>query len=417
MELKSILIDERIEAANVLIELSISQYLSVAPSVIDKNEYQRKKVIKSKIKEILREDLLKGCSIPPIVLSTKGEELGDNFDYKNFNDISIIEKSFQDKTLLIIDGLQRTYVMLDLYETINKEIEKLKKITEGNNNVQIEEQQAKLDRFLSNKIRAEVYVGLNRLGILYRMITLNTGQTTMSTRHLMEILYFDYRGTGIENISFVTDKDEEVVRPNTTEYKFKDALDGFNSYIEKDENLIDRTEILDNIRTLNNLSDEDYKKDLFKSFMIAYKSFLDKIIASSNDWKYEKEDFTGPEYTLKSNPFGKTPLEIFKKSQAFTGFGGAIGQLKKNQDSITIEEVSVLISQIKTFEGDFQDSFKLILKHLDIIKEKSKKIGNDQRFYFRYLFQKLFDPQNEDRLNLDKAAEAAFDRTRIDKLS
>lgn len=399
MELKSILIDERIEAANVLVELDISEYLSVAPDIIDKNEYQRKKVIKSKIKEILREDLLKGCSIPPIVLSIKTEGLGEKFDYKSFKDIAIIEQSFKDKTLLIIDGLQRTYVMMGLEEELKKD-----------------KKEKELDKFYKHRIRAEIYVGLNRLGILYRMITLNTGQTTMSTRHLMEILYFDYKETGVDNIKFVTDKDEEVVRPNTTEYKFKEVLDGFNSYLEKDENLIERTEILDNIRTLNNLSNEDYKKDLFKLFMTTYKSFLDKIVASSNDWKYKEEDFKGTEYALKAIPFGKSSVEIFKRSQAFTGFGGAIGQLKSNR-SVTIEQIGGMISQIKTSEGDFQDCFKLILKHLDTIKEKSKKIGNDQRFFFRYLFQNLFDPQNDEKLNLDKAADAAFNRTRADKLS
>ncbi len=398
MELKSVLLDERIEAANVLVELSIREYLSVAPHIIDNNEYQRKKVIKSKIKEILREDLLKGCSIPPIVLSIKTEGLGNTFDYKKFKDSSVIENSFKEKSLLIIDGLQRTYVMLGLEEELRKE----KKIEI-------------LEKFLNYKIRTEIYVGLNRLGILYRMITLNTGQITMSTRHLMEILYFDYQETGVADIKFVKDKDEEVVRPNTNEFKFKEALDGFNSYLEKDENLIERTEILDNIRTLNSLSKEEYKKDLFKLFIVAYKKFLDIIVSKADNWQYKKEDFENTEYALKSPPFGKSPVEIFKRSQAFTGFGGALGQLKTNK-SVTIEQVHEMITNIIVSENDFPQCFKLILKYLDTIKEKSKKIGNDQRYFFRFLFQNLFDPEADNKLNFDKAIEAAFNRTRADKL-
>lgn len=238
----------------------------------------------------------------------------------------------------------------------------------------------------------------------------------MSTRHLMEILYFDYQKAGVADIKFVTDKDEEVVRPNTNEFKFKEVLDGFNSYLEKDENLIERTEILDNIRTLNNLSNEEYKKDLFKLFIVTYKKFLDSIVVSADNWKYKEEDFKNTEYSLKSIPFGKSPVEIFKRSQAFTGFGGAIGQLKSSK-SVTIEQISEMISTIKVSENDLQHCFKLILKYLDTIKERSKKIGNDQRFFFRYLFQNLFDPEGDNRLNFDKAIEAAFNRTRADKLS
>jgi hypothetical protein len=51
---KSILLDERIDALNALIEIKIGDYLSFAKNIIDNNEYQRRKVIKSKIKEILK---------------------------------------------------------------------------------------------------------------------------------------------------------------------------------------------------------------------------------------------------------------------------------------------------------------------------------------------------------------------------
>ncbi|WP_026967510.1 hypothetical protein [Algoriphagus terrigena] len=405
MKIQSILLDERIGAANVLVDLTIKEYLAVASDITDNNEFQRRKVIKSKIKEILREDLLKGCSIPPIVLSIKTDSLGEDFNYKTFSatDIDHILKAFEEKTLLIIDGLQRTYVMLGIEEELQREEKLHGKKSEV------------FEKFLEQKIRAEIYVGLDRLGILYRMITLNTGQTTMSTRHLMEILYFDYRQTGIDDIKFVTDKQGDVIQANTNEFNFKDALDGFNSYLEKDENLFERTEILDNIKTLNTLAKEEYKKDLFKEFMITYKKLLDAFVTYSQDWKYNPEDFNISELAIKALPFGKSIVEIFKRSQALTGFGAAVGYLKVNRE-LTIDDFNKMMDSLNEKGGDFDYGFKLILKYLDIIRDKSKKIGNDQRFFFRHVFEFLFDPNSESHLIFDQAVESAFNKTRSEKL-
>ena len=46
--IKSILNDERINAYNVLVEINVGEYLKFARNIIDNNEFQRKKVIKSK---------------------------------------------------------------------------------------------------------------------------------------------------------------------------------------------------------------------------------------------------------------------------------------------------------------------------------------------------------------------------------
>ncbi len=381
-----------------MIEITIGDYLEIAPAIIDENEYQRKIVIKSKIKEILREDFLQGCSIPPIVLSIKNDNLLNGISYESFGlgQKGIIEQAFEEKSLIIIDGLQRTFVMISLMEELKK----------ANKNKE-------LNLFFSRTIRAEVYVGIDRLGILYRMITLNTGQNTMSTRHLMEILYFDYQAKGIGDIKFVLDKDETVVRLNTTEFVFKDTLDGFNSYLEKNENIIDRTEILDNIRTLKNLDDLNKNVDLFKLFVQLYKKLLDILIDKAK-WEFKDEDFKQTEFSIKSLPFGKSTIEVFKRSQSLTGFGAALSQLRTKK--IEFEEISDMIDNITTSENDFDYVMKQLIKYLDIIRDKSKKIGNDQRYFFRQIYQSLFDKNNDCYLQFDKAVETAFDLTRDDKL-
>lgn len=396
IEIKSILNDERISAYNALVEISVGEYLNFAKNVIDNNEFQRKKVIKSKIKEILRDDLLKNCLIPSIVLAISNERTGtikNESDFASCNEI--IQNAIKENEILIIDGLQRTYVLLNLEEELIKS-----------------NQVNELEKFRKHKIRSEIYLGLNRVGLLYRMITLNTGQTTMSTRHLMEILYFDYSKIGVAEIKFVKDQEESIISETTNEYNFKTILDGFNSYLEKNETLIERTEILDNIKSLGILKTEIDNKDLFRDFILVFKYFLDTLVQKSNSWKYNKESID--ERTLKSNPFGKSTLDIFKKSQILTGFGAALGYLKEVKN-IDFQGIRKMIPNITVDNNDWNAAFYVLLIQLDSVKEKSKKIGNDQRFFFKFFFRGLFNPDSDYYLDISKSINYAYNVTREER--
>jgi hypothetical protein len=397
---KSILKDERINAYNALVEISVGEYLKFARNIVDNNEFQRKKVIKSKIKEILKEDLLRNCLIPSIVLAVSNEDIGT---IKDENDVTtsdeIIQKAIKDNAILIIDGLQRTYVLLNLEDDLKKQND-----TDA------------LEKLYHHKIRAEIYLGINRIGLLYRMITLNTGQTTMSTRHLMEILYLDYARIGVNGIKLIKDKDETIINLTTQEFNFKTILDGFNSYLEKNEALIERTEILDNIKSLDVLKTEEINKDLFKDFLLTYKNLLDTLVSKTNSWNYNPNNAEEQALKLNSNPFGKSTLDIFKKSQALTGFGAAIGFLKDTK-KINLEKIVELFPQITADNNDWNTAFSHMLKQLDIVKEKSKKIGNDQRYFFKFFFRGLFNVDADEYLNFNKASDYAYNRTREDKFN
>src|SRR5881394_600333 len=150
------LYDQRIDAWNYLIEIPISEYLAIARDITSQNEYQRRRIKSShSIYSVLKDDILKGCVIPPIVLAFTGTAA--------VADDKIKELLTAHKTeLVILDGLQRTYTFLDLEQELKGELDgqRLKKLNE-------------------QKIRLEVYVGINRLAVLYRMLTLNTGQTRL----------------------------------------------------------------------------------------------------------------------------------------------------------------------------------------------------------------------------------------------
>jgi len=398
--------DHRIQAANVLVELTMEQYLSIAPKILNENEFQRKKVINSQISALLIEDILIGCSIPPLVLAVKKNLLSEDFNYKTFEDNSLIEKAFEQNELLILDGKQRTHVFSKLYLDLKKKIEKEKDA----------ETEEKLKSFLKNILRIEVYVGINKLNILYRMLTLNSGQTSMSTRHLMEMLYLDYLEIPFHEVTLIPDKADEKVTNDTREYQFKDVLDGFTSYLDKDENTLERSEILDNIKSAKNIKFEDKQKNLFEEFILTYKKFLDKINDLSNGYTIKKESLLQSEFEVKGLLFGTTAIEIFKKSQALSGFGAAIAELRDSRENYDLSVVATKIDNIQFRpESNYENSIHYLVKHFDNIRDKSKKIGTDQRFYFKSFFRSLFDPESSYPLYFDKAIEYAYKRTREEK--
>lgn len=393
MKVLSFIPDYRIEATNVLIEINILQYLEIASFVLEKNEYQRKKVIKSNLQETLRADLLKGCTIPPIVLAVKKDLVDAKFDFAEFNDIGYIEQVVNSKEILILDGLQRTYVMVELKKDIDNK--KLGTIDPS--------------KFLNLTIRAELYIGLQKLGILYRMLTLNTGQTTMSTRHLMEILYLDYLNNEIEGIKLITDKEDTPPKEDTSEFKFKEILDGYYSFIEGTEVPLERADILDNIQTIKELERTEEDKEGFKIFLLTYKKVLDKLVLLSDNFVFIEDDFKSPELELSGPPFGKNALDVFKKSQSLTGFGAALNFLR-NRRTRSFGNIAVDSEEIIVEKTTGKDIFKLINKHFDYIRNKSKKVGNDQRYYFKTFYQSLFDPESENYKKLDGSAEQAYKR-------
>jgi len=397
-KVRSILHDERIRAYNALVEISIGEYLSFAKDIIDQNEFQRKRVIKGRIKDILRDDLLRNCLIPSIVLAISDSSVSkivDSEDYARAQ--SIIDQAIADKQILIIDGLQRTYVLMGLEDDLKRT-----------------KDEDSLSKLYAHRIRAEIYLGLNRMGLLYRMITLNTGQTTMSTRHLMEILFLDYSRIGVDGIKLIKDKDEESIDENTTTFNFKVILDGFNSYVEKKEGIIERVDILDNIRSLDVISLEDEKLDIFKEFLLTHKRFLEQAYDKSNNWKFNAAQNQQSEYKLNSSPFGKSVLDIFKKSQAITGFGAALGLIRE-QKKLSLTDIREIIPLIECRDNDWNSFFWLLLKQFDLIKEKSKKIGTDQRFFFKYFFRSLLNPDSDNYLNMNEAATYAYDVLREEK--
>lgn len=382
MKVKDRIFDNRIDSLNLLIEISLEEYFNLSKNILDNNEFQRRRVkSSSSVYSLLKLDLRQGCVIPPIVLALSLEAKPK----KEETDELLIEaiNSHKEK-LIILDGLQRTYTIRDLVNELN------------------EKNDPEKETILKHKLRIEVYIGINKLGILYRMLTLNTGQTPMSSRHQIEIIYSDYIQGGLNGITLIKEVDGDT--PNKVgEYRFRDIIEGFTSYLDRDYLTIDRNDILDNIKSLEKLAVENKDSDLFVEFTNIYDSYVKKMNEIGGGWSFNTE---GLDQKLSGQPFASSALKIFNKSQVMTGFGSAIGKLLDNK---AIEKTSDVLELINVLNSKNIDSdLNTLMIRLDNIRVVAKKIGNDQRMFFHLFFRELFDKKSDGYLSIKNSINEAY---------
>ena len=385
MEIKSKAHDDRINSWNLYLEMTYEEYLRIARRIIKNNDFQRKRVRSSKtVYSLLKNDLIRGCIMPPLVLAFTGKEI----DSIKTIDNDIMGKILREKAdeILILDGLQRTYTLLDAD----------KEMKEDN----------MYKSFLDKKLRVELYININKFGVLYRMLTLNTGQTPMSARHQIEMLYSDLLESETDGIKLVTEK-EGSAHAEDNEFEFKNTIDGFNSYLSNSVLPLDRAEILDNIKMLETMETEDTSKDVFELFLKTYSKLYNTIREIATDEIVTQDEID--EFEISANPFGKTVGKVFSTSQSFTGFGSAVRRMIDLNIIASLEDVMEKSNRIQPGGENNREWFLSLLKKFDYIKA-SKKIGNSQRQFFHYFFRELFNPDSDSYLVLISAVNNGYDK-------
>ena len=343
MKVLSQVMDQRINCQNLFVEATFGEYLSFAKKIKSNNDLQRKRVRTSKtVYSLLKTDLEKGCIIPPLVLAINEniEVVGNNPEKKGDFLLSYIENNNQH--VLILDGLQRTFTLLDA---------DLEMSTKG---------QETYDKFLKNVLRLEIYLNINKFGILYRMLTLNTGQTPMSTRHQLEMLYSDMLDTEIEGVKLISDVAGSA-DPSKKEFLFSSTIEGFNSYISRSELPIDRQDMLESIKSLENMAGENVDNDLFREYLENYITLFNAFQEISGDHFFTKEELDIAQ--VSEFPFGKSAVKIFSTSQALTGFGAAIGRMK-DKGILELKDIRGLAEELRGryTQEDYEWIIEMLLK-------------------------------------------------------
>lgn len=371
-------LDKKVNSKNIQFVMDIASYSALASDIIKNNPYQRNKVSKSgSIYNLLKEDILEECIIPPIVLASTSK-----LDEKASPDELLAEVLADAGNLKILDGLQRTLSIIDVYNNNREYFDALD------------------EKYL---IRIEAYLSISDTGILYRMLTLNTGQTPMTLRHQLEILFSKYAEGDFNGVTILREVDEASVK-SIAHYRFADLIDGYTSFLEKNELPIDRFDVLQAVKTIKFVSGEGSAKIEFSDFVSSYRSLSLAFENRFPGWTYPTE--VDDDLSIEANPFGREVYKIFNKSQPLTGYGAAVAELMSTKSIGGLDEIDDLVERL---EFDDDDLLRLI-KFLDDIRGLFKKIGNGQRIFFKLFFKYLLDHEGSSFLNVSQSLERAKNR-------
>ena len=397
MRFDSWLIDSRIRAINVAVEFSVGEYWDLAEEILLRNDLQRKQVKSAgKTYELLRRDLLDGCIMPPIILALSedrsallGKEVvrAVNRGKLTVKETTLFKKTVEDavkaQEIIILDGLQRTYTIGDCIEVVQGD--------------------GRLRTFRKHPLRAEIYIGLSKLGILYRMLTLNTGQTPMSFRHQIEMLYHDYidRTSLPEGISIVREVDEGRAR-GLGKYKYSDVVDLFHSFATGVPQSMSKQDVISSMREMDFL--EEYKAevnhtDKMLELLVTYNQFVSRVTTLAEEWEWTDED---TEQFKITHPFGKTPIAIFGRVQSMTGFGAECKRLISSGLVRDLTKLKELIAELQFKADSADDSLYMLCRILHGIATSATKVGDAQRSYFQFCFRHLFNSESPGYLDLGK---------------
>lgn len=357
MKILSEIPDKVVAGKSHLVEMRIGEYIRLARVVLEKNEFQRKRVRASKTTySLLKKDLKVGCVIPPIVLAHRRKDNSPDAVVDVARALNEAPEEF-----IILDGLQRSFTLIDVAEELSG---------------------ADLRNFLNRSVRCEIYEGVNRAGILYRMLTLNTGQTTMSLRHQIEIMYLDYLDQDIDGVRLLREVDGGAAK-KINEYNFREMVEGFNSYIERNEMPMDKADVLDNISGLENLAIEENDADLFSEFISLWHSFISQISSLEievDDEGYDDERSDDEDDASKKRDdtyvWAKNGVKMFKRAQAVSGFGAALGLLRDEEQFSAFDELNVKVKIGADTQQFMFGPFALIA--LQKIVEKFSSVGSQE---------------------------------------
>lgn len=394
----SCLVDRKIDGINFSVEFEMHEYLALADRILGKNEFQRDKSNK-KLYSLLKKDLKDGCVMPPVTLALSSEMSAEHSELIQRciqsglaeTDVDALRKvvasAVENGELLILDGLQRSLTLIDCAEELRNETES--------------------EYFYQNRVRTEIYIGLNKTGVLYRMLTLNTGQTPMSFRHQIEIMYHDYVNSKKlkqdHGITVVKQKENSRARGKGS-YRYSDVVDLFYCFATGKPSGLERQDALTQLAELNFA--DGFKighKDEMMQILLAYNGFVRLVNSKAADWQFSND--------AVHDPFAKNVSGLFQKRQPMTAFGTEAYRLIKDTKRANFKTIDDLCKAIDDIEfTDTQKSLDELISFLAQVRAKGKNIGARQREFFQLSFRSLLNSDDDAYLDFGSCWERGYDR-------
>jgi len=371
------LIDERIKGMSISATITVGEYMGWFNTYGLENKLEdQRPVMKTRSANMIRkrliEDLKQGAVIPPIVL---GFTVPDALKKSEESDLAtLLNEHIPNAT--VIDGMQRT--------------EALKEALSDNPNI------------ASNEIRVDIWITSNAISLIYRMLVLNTGQTPWDVKRQIEVIYKPLITECKEFIAgiVINTKNDSKRRTNGGEYLASSIVELFLAFSSRKEQVNNNDKLADDFTRLDVTQMTGIPENatiFYECIKMLYKFDLaiSKFAGSPED-KYDGDKFfDGP------NLFTQMPAKIgfiVALAQLIMGRIGIDKDKKEQMDildevKINIDNLCCRINAMETKELESFLSFGMLNERINSLSVK--KIGDEQRRFFRSGFEALFNSKCE----------------------
>lgn len=359
--------DNKVKANTLIATITVKDYLSLTEPKLTSSFFQRRVLppTRNRVFRKLIDDLKAGATIPalsiavlvPFTITEESslDEVKNQLSAVKPNDISIL------------DGIQRTNCLIEVRNSLTG---------------------PELENFLNSKVRMEVWVNISLMGLLYRMVALNAGQTVMTIRHQLEILHAPLKQE-LQNIvpglELLEENERSGNRNKVLQFNFSFIVESFMAFlsgdphVDKRNELAQRLEKIDFMEKHSNVVLNSRQEVENFSFVIGE---LDQMICNKYG-DYEPEEFAELTFSVYSHPY-----DILGSLPTLVGISAAWG----NGYSVYGKEHMKLVMNQLTLAFEQLDD-PLAIRMLAEIKKGStaKRIGEFERELVFKTFQMFIE--------------------------
>ena len=346
MKILDIMKDTRSNCFSIMMKISIKEYLDIIKPSYQKTgniEGQRTPINSKtgkKIRDIMMEDIRRGAILPPIVLGvvTKNEIIKKISSYMDNYDSICMDDIINNKSLSIIDGIQRSTALYDVTSKYND--------------------------IYNKDVRVEVWITNEPSNLIYRMLVLNTGQISWSLKKQLEVVFSHVEDKMKENIPdikiFNSNENKRSTGPG--EYQLSHIVELYLAFSTRKENVDLSKEVAERFAKLDiiDLSSNFNYLEYFVNIMERIVK-LDNILSSE---RIEKRIF--------GNQYARIALIVSMSKYVF-GKPSVIREKDKVEDSYKkiIKSIDELINKLENMEDEELKEFCA----LDVFNEVTEDMG------------------------------------------
>lgn len=364
--------DYRIKGVSVYAIVKVGVYIDwfLTYGLQNKLEDQRP-VMKSRSANMIRkrlvEDLKLGAVIPPIVIGFAAADAVSNVTDENVYEV--IHTNLSNAT--VIDGMQRS-------EALKEALDSYPQIAD-------------------NDLRIDFWITPDAISLIYRMLVLNTGQTPWDVRRQMEVVYkplikdCEHYVDGIK----INTKNDAKRRSSGGEYRASDIVELFLVFSSRKELVNTAEKLADDFTRLDvtqMAGNQEYSHMFYECIKMLYRF----DVAISTYIGEQEEKIEGDKISDGLSLFTNLPAKvgfIVALSQHIMGRAGMMKPDEEQQMILksTIEKFNKLCEKIEVLDQNGLHEFLSLGVLNDAMKGLStKKIGDDQRRFFKSGFDALF---------------------------